>query len=400
MISTRTTNRTGLRPDSFPFDIGSGQWKIVEDAVQQRIEAVELFLADLSGRFRFVGQLNPADPAIDLISRYRRQLSFALPSFQKRIWLASMDLVMDTAAKLRFVDDHYCCPQGLHRFNQCADELGNCTSTQISWRQFTQDARSLIPVDHDGSSVVLGSPTFNTAYADNRFFAEWLDLPYISQRQLELSPTGLMRHANGAAAARITNVFRRLQDDDLDPNCFDANSLQGVRGLVKAANRGTVTVLNAAGAGLFNDRTISRLIPDMIRFFLGREPILPTVKTDSLEDRHTNSIDVVQNYVFRTSSSMDVLKPLVGRASLRDSREQYLQKAAQDPSRFVARQTIASLTEGRAEAVYSFRVFSAGKSRRVLLRGGLKRSCHADGTPIGPVSQDSDARALLVEPAT
>ncbi|MCA9084804.1 MAG: circularly permuted type 2 ATP-grasp protein [Planctomycetaceae bacterium] len=377
-----------------PLGIGDIGWMPITEAVTERLEAAEMFLADVASNFHFGRHLDLSPTIRNAIQAAREYMTSGIPSFQRRIWFAAIDLVCDSHGQFWFVDDHYCCPMGLHQMYQ----LTSGSDQRISdasrrFREFLNAGRGSLRsiVGEDSVAVVLGSETFNTTYRDNFFFADFLGLPYVSQGELEMRPTGLMQVSHGHES-RIGVVIRRLQDDDLDPNCFRPDSLQGVAGLVKGARSGKVNVLNAPGTGLFNSRAITRLIPEMISFYLGKEPLLPTIPT--LDCSNAETMDLVRNaprnYLLRTCNSMDPLEPLVGPTATRQERESYLSRIREKPGNFVARQTLASCEESGFDAVpvFGIRTFSVGTTPRHVLQGGLLRDCHPDGTPVDPIYND------------
>ena len=247
------------------------------------------------------------------------------------------------------------------------------------------------------SAVVLGSDTFNTAYHEHHFFADLLGIPFVSQRRLKTERHGLF-HVGSSTRQRVSLVIRRLQDDDLDPACFRPDSLQGVQGLVRTSGRGLVTVLNAPGTSLFNSRALCRLIPQMVRFYLGHEPRLPTVPTveaGSHSDR-AKAVNRMSQHIFRTDSSMDLLKPLVGATCTAQQLATYLERIESTPDRFVIRSTLATASGGNTEAAYSLRAFCVGTGEHTVFNGGVMRRCATDGTPIAPITNDPTATPLLV----
>ncbi len=379
--------------------IDANTWELVEEAILERVEAVELFLADVAGKFRIRSRLESIGAIGKAILDSREHLVTALPSFQRRVWLGAIDLCCDTEGQMWIVDDHYCCPYGLYTYSRLLTELNNSKHTQ-TFEQFTRAARNSIQpfLEDDATAVVLGSSTFNTTYRENQYFAEFLNLPYVQQRQLEMQRQGLVE-SKASAGRKVSAVIRRLQDDDLDPNCFRAESLQGVRGLVRGARRGLVTVLNAPGTGMFNSRQVSRLIPQIIRFYFGKEPALPTVPTIDARDHSARAAEAMNmsEYIFRTDNSMDVLKPFVAENSSRDQMLNYLKLLEANPGNFVIRRTLDSICGGQVTSAYSLRAFCVGTSERTVLRGGIRRSCHSDGTPCAPIPQDQTASIIGVD---
>lgn len=402
MISQNThrANSNILTPRTVEqLKIDSLTWHTVEEAILERLEAVELFLADVAGKFRFQKNMESMRAITNAIIKARQHLTRALPSFQRRVWLAAVDLVCDTEGQIWFVDDHFCCPYGLDIFSRL---LRNTRSQQLSqqFEHFSSIAKCSLEqfIGDESTAVVLGASTFNTTYRENHFIAEFLGIPYMNQRQLKMQHNGLFQN-NVSAKQKVGLVIRRLQDDDLDPNCFRAESLLGVRGLVQGARRGLVTVLNAPGTGIFNSRRVSRLIPKMIQFYLGKEPALPTIPTIDATDSTALIADArnTNDYVFRTDSSMDLLKPLVAKLSSQEQRNSYLRKINTNPENFVMRRTLNSICGNHVNAAYSLRAFSVGTSNRTVLQGGICRSCCPDGTPTGPVTHDETASVISIE---
>ena len=368
-------------------------WDRIEAAFRERLEAVELFLADLSGRFRFQSEIDCHSSIAAVIEAERQHLHGYLPSFQRRVWLGSADLVCDTSGQFWFVDDHYCCPFGLYRYSQLLSQTPAASSANYAFANFQRSVREDLQrkLSDGQQAVVLGSGTFNTVYRENRFFAEFLGIPFATQQRLQMED-GRLGYLSGQSAQPIALVIRRLQDEDLDSSCYRTDSMQGVLGIVRAAQRGMVRVLNAPGTGLFNRRMITSLIPAMIRYYLGSEPLLPTVPTVPASPMGIIQSDQSpDDYVFRTDNSMDVMKPLFGSRCTEEERSRYMSRVFASPESFVVRSTLAAATGNAVRAKFGLRIFAGGTSRRAVLRGGIRRDCAADGTPTAPVTQDQSA---------
>lgn len=381
--------------------ISDALWSRIDAAFRERLEAVELFLADLSGRFRFQSEISADSSIAAVIEAERQHLHGYLPSFQRRVWLGSADLVCDTRGDFWFADDHYCCPFGLYRYSQLLSSATAASSANYAFANFQRSVRDDLQrkLTDGQQAVVLGSGTFNTVYRENRFFAEFLGIPFATQQRLQLED-GRLGYLSGQASQPVSLVIRRLQDEDLDSSCYRTDSMQGVLGIVRAAQRGMVRVLNAPGTGLFNRRMITSLIPSMIRYYLGTEPLLPTVPTvPACPIGLMQAERSPEDYIFRTDNSMDVMKPLIGRTCTPQEKSRYLLRVADSPESFVVRSTIAAATGGDAQAAYSLRIFAGGTSRRCVLRGGIQRDCATDGTPTAPVTSDQTARCEHVAEA-
>lgn len=377
--------------------VSHSTWKTITSAMLERIEAVELFMADLAGRFRFQSELSGAQQPLALLLEARKYLKGAQQSLQGRSWLSSMDIACDSNQQFWFVDDHFCCPFGLLRLKQLTDASGQ-PDDRMAFEKFSSAAqRSIAKFSGPKSAIVLGSSTFSTAYREHRFYSEWLGLPYVTRTMLRTEKHGLFFRDSGREK-KVSLVIRRLQDDDLDPLCFRPDSLQGVQGLVKAARRGLVTVFNAPGTGLFNSRLLTSLIPQMIRHYLGREPLLPSVPTreaDALE-LYPASKDADFREILRTDNAMDLLRPSTGSTLDTNALLRFLTQHAGRPRSLVMRTTIADASGG-ADPLYSFRTFCVGQQDRNILKGGIARDCAADGTPLSPIVPDQSVRLLSVD---
>lgn len=383
-------------PNAATRTIDVDTWRGVQAAILERVEAVELFMADVSGRFRFRSQMADSPEVIARIEEARQCITESQPVFQRRIWLASVDLVCDTSGQFWFVDDHYCCPFGMYRFQQLVDSTKDSVGARVL-NTFATAARHSIKkhTGPDAAAVVLGSNTFNTSYREHRYFAELLDLPYVTNGHLKAQRRGLF-HLEAGREKRVSLVIRRLQDDDLDPGCFRPDSLQGVPGLVQAGGRGLVTVMNAPGTGLLNSRLLTRWVPQMIKFYLGRDASFPTVSTVPASDRVVREITTgrLPQHIFRTDNSMDLLKPVAEARPNPQLLAAYFQRGRTSQNPFVARSVLGS-ADGTGEAAYSLRTFYLGTANHTVLEGGIARTCAADGTPMAP-----DPTAELVVAAT
>lgn len=230
------------------------------------------------------------------------------------------------------------------------------------------------------SIVVLTPGHFNSAYYEHSFIADEMGVHLVEGSDLFVED-GLVYMRTTTGPERVDVIYRRLDDAFLDPEAFNPDSLLGVPGLMNAYLTGGVTLVNAPGAGIADDKAIYCYIPDLIRFFLNEEPLLPNVQTYRCgePDQLAYALDHIDELVFKEVHGSGGYGMLIGPAATRKEKRSYAKKVMADPKAFIAQPTLALSTsptfvdKGVAPRHIDFRPFALVGTKVRLTPGGLTR---------------------------
>jgi uncharacterized circularly permuted ATP-grasp superfamily protein len=278
----------------FPFDlvpriITGSDWERLEAGLRQRIQALNLFLDDLYGDQRAIEEGIVPRELVFASSGYRPEVKGIRPPGGVRIQIAGIDLIRDPDGTFLVLEDNVRTPSGVSYvlenravmkrvFSRIFEETHPRAVDDYPLR--LKDAlTSLAPERRDFPRTVILSPgPHNSAYFEHSFLARRMGCELVQGQDLFVEDDRVwLKTTRGAR--QIDVIYRRIDDDYLDPEFFREDSLLGVPGLMKAYARGNVTLANAVGNGVADDKAIYPYVPDVIKFFLSEEPILQQVKT-------------------------------------------------------------------------------------------------------------------------
>ena len=221
--------------------------------------------------------------------------------------------------------------------------------------------------------VLLTPGVFNSAYFEHTFLAQQMGIELVEGRDL-LVHDNVVYMRTTAGLKRVDVIYRRVDDDFLDPLCFRRDSSLGVPGLFNAYRAGSVVLANAVGTGIADDKAVYAYVPAIIRYYLGEEPILPNVPTYLLTDPSQRSyvLEHLDELVVKAVGESGGYGMLIGPHSTAEQREEFRQRIQAEPRNYIAQPTLESF----AGAVFSGRR-SAGAARRSAALHSLWRERHA-----------------------
>jgi uncharacterized circularly permuted ATP-grasp superfamily protein len=281
---------------TFPMDlvprvIPADEWKEVEAGLVQRVTALNRFLDDL-----YVGERAAIEDGIVpnwLVTSsegfVRQAAGIPVPN-AARCLVAGIDLVRDDEGRYRVLEDNLRCPSGISYVLENRAAMTRVVPGAFAdHRVRTVDhygavlleaLRAVAPpsAGDDPTIVVLTPGAFNSAYFEHAFLARQMGVELVEGRDL-VSDEHVVSVRTTGGLERVDVIYRRIDDDFLDPVTFRPDSSLGVPGLMAAARAGNVTIANAVGNGVADDKAVYAYVPELIRFFLGEEPILPNVAT-------------------------------------------------------------------------------------------------------------------------
>ncbi|MDR3202714.1 MAG: circularly permuted type 2 ATP-grasp protein [Bifidobacteriaceae bacterium] len=280
--------------DAVPRIIGAGEWSVIEAGVQQRVRALEAFLADVYGRQEAVSDgVVPASAIVSSPNFFRQASGIAGPN-GVRCHVSGIDLIRDESGLWRVLEDNVRVPSGVSYvisnrqvMAQTLPELFASMSVRAVDdypTRLLQALRAAAPHGVEDPVVVVLTPgVYNSAYFEHTLLARLMGVELVEGRDLFSSGGRVWMHTT-SGPARVDVIYRRVDDEYLDPLQFRADSVLGTPGLLTAARLGNVTIANAVGNGVADDKLLYTYMPDLIRYFLHQDPIIPNVDTWRLED--------------------------------------------------------------------------------------------------------------------
>lgn len=403
----------------FPFDlvpriIPADEWKALELGLVQRVTAINLFLLDVYTEQRCLqdGVL----PWELVLSRedYRRELFGVVPPRKVFTHIVGTDLVRDDAGTYRVLEDNCRCPSGVsyvlenrNLLQRTFPELFASTPVRPvrNYPRMLLDTLAYVaPRWSQGALAVVLSPgPFNSAYFEHSFLAREMGVSLVEGRDLVVEENHVyVRTTEGKR--RVEVIYRRIDDDFLDPLTFDRESILGVPGLIGAYRAGNVAIANAPGAGVADDKAVYAYVPDLIRYFLDEEPLLEQVPTYTgfREDDFAYMIDHLDELVVKTTSGAGGYGMLMGPFATRAEIAEYAQKMRKDPSGYIA-QPLVEISSHPTHLERSFRPrrvdlrpFILYGDRVRILPGGLTRVALREGSYVVNSSQGGGSKDTWV----
>jgi uncharacterized circularly permuted ATP-grasp superfamily protein len=388
---------------AFPIDIvprviEQEPWARIDLGVQQRVRALELFLADVYGPGEaFRDGVIPRN-VVTTSSHFTRETHGIEPPNGVRVHVSGIDLVRDAAGEFRVLEDNVRVPSGVSYVitNRRAISTALPESfAQHRVRPVTSYPQRLLAALRaaapagvvDPTVVVLTPGAFNGAYFEHALLARTMGVELVEGRDLECRRGRvLMRTTNGLQQVHV--IYRRVDDEYLDPVHFRADSLLGCPGLVNAARAGNVTLANAIGNGVADDKLVYTYMPDLIRYYLAEEPVLANVDTWRLGERgHREEVmdrlgELVVKPVDGSGGKGIVIGPAASAPELARVRRQVLA----EPRAWIAQpvvqlSTVPTYVDGAmAPRHVDLRPFAVNDGNQVwVLPGGLTRVALTEG---------------------
>lgn len=409
---------TGLEK-VIPFDliprlITAKEWRYIEQGLTQRVRAINLFLHDIYHEQRILR--DGAIPAeLVLGSRgYRREMQGLDVPLGVYTHVVGSDIVRDSDGELYVLEDNLRTPSGVSYVIEDRRVLKRVWPQIFGDHEirpvegYPQDLlevlRSIAPPDAlDPTVVVLTPGVHNSAYFEHAFLAKAMGVELVKGDDLFVDDGSVyMRTTRGRR--RVDVIYRRVDDDFLDPLAFRAGSLLGVAGLFAAYRLGRVSLANAIGAGVADDKAIYAYVPTMIDYYLGEKPALRTIKTyiaaDEADRKHI--LDHIDELVVKAVNESGGYGMLVGPHASGAQRDEYRRRVAADPRNYIAQPTLAlsrhptwsrDHLEGRHVDLRPFLLF--GRDVRVT-PGGLTRVALRPGSLVVNSSQGGGAKDTWV----
>lgn len=402
--------------DFVPIIISPEEWETIEKGMIQRTEALNRFLDDVYHEGKILADgIVPRRLVEDNPYYYAKQVQGIDIPLKNHIFLAGIDLIRDEHGKYHVLEDNLRNPSGMsyvyqnrYVMRQVYPEFFSNHSVHALEHQMSYLHEAIL--DHAPKTtnekpfaVLLTPGMYNSAYYDHVFLAQQMGIDLVEGRDL-LVKDNIVYMKSIRGLQRVDIIYRRIDDDFLDPAAFREDSALGVRGLTEAYRHGNVAILNGIGNGVADDKAIYAYVPEMIRYYLGEEPIIDNVKTyllDNEEDREW-VLEHLEELVVKNVGASGGYDMLVGPHASKEMIELFREKIIEAPHQYIAQPTIklSRAPAYQGEEFYpchvDLRVFvMRGKNTRVL-PGGLSRVALKKGSLVVNSSQGGGGKDTWV----
>lgn len=401
---------------AWPFDviprvIAASEWRRVETGLKQRLRALNMFIDDIYNDQRVIADgVFPAE-MLDESVNYRPEVRGVRPPHGVWAHISGSDLVRDADGRFYVLEDNLRVPSGVSYMLE---------NRSVSKRAFGDlfARQSIMPVDGytDRLNEMLGSiapagagwPTiavltpgvFNSAYFEHSFLAQRLGAVLVEGRDLIVDDDDCVYMRTIDGRERVHVIYRRIDDSFLDPEVFRGDSMIGVPGLMRAWRAGNVGIANAPGSGVADDKVVYAWVPDLIRYYLGEEPIVPNVPTlrCMYPDERRQVIDNIGEMVVKPANESGGYGLVIGNRATRTELDEAIARIEADPRNWVAQpilrlSTVPTLCDGRIEARHvDLRPFILSGATTYVTAGGLTRVALRKGSLIVNSSQGGGSK--------
>lgn len=402
--------------DLIPRIIAAAEWEHLERGLKQRIKAINLFLQDIYHEQAILkDEVIPRKMVVANCYFRPEMMGLEVPG-GTYVPFSGIDLIRDQDGVYYVLEDNLRCPSGISylyknraMMRQLFPELFReyqVRSLAFGLNQFLSSLRSLAPGGKANPRVVLLTPgCYNSAYYEHTFLAQEMGIDLVEGRDLKVIDHRVyIKSIYGMEQVDV--IYRRIDDEYLDPVCFRADSLLGVPGLMSAYRAGNVAIANAPGTGVADDKAIYSYVPAMIRYYLNEEAILPNVPTYILSNKQDRELVLSQinKMVIKETSLSGGYGMLIGPHSTAAEQAEFTAKILEDPDRYIAQPTIKlSLVPSLADNKIAPRhvdlrpyIITGANQNTYVVPGGLTRVALKAGSLVVNSSQGGGSKDTWV----
>lgn len=399
--------------DIIPRVIQQKEWQQVEIGLKQRVKALNMFIDDIYHDQRIVNDGVFPKSLLEQSVNFRKECVGITP--KNNIWahICGSDLVRDGEGVIRVLEDNLRVPSGVSYmlenrsvmkrvFPELFDNINVLPVNDYPSQLFDMLA-AMSPRSGDAPEVVVLTPgMYNSAYFEHCYLAQQMGCELVEGGDLQVGDDDCVYMKTIRGLRRVDVIYRRVDDLFIDPEVFNAKSTLGVAGLMRAWRAGNVSLVNAPGAGVADDKVVYSYVPDMIKYYLAEETLLPNVETFRCNDpEHFDYvIKNIAKLVVKPANESGGYGLLIGPHSTKAEQAETIKQIKADPRNFIAQptlnlSTVPTLTpenevQGRHVDLRPF-ILSSGDSTYVTT-GGLTRVAMTKGSLMVNSSQGGGSK--------
>ena len=399
--------------DLLPRIVTAADWARVEAGLKQRVQALNLFLADVYGEGRVLKDGIVPRKLIFGSRHYRREMRGLTVPHSAYVNVCGTDLIRREDGAFVVLEDNLRVPSGVSYMLANRDVVRRAfpsvfRSAQVRPiehypQQLLATLKALTPYQEDVSIAVLTPGVFNSAYFEHAFLARQMGVDLVEGRDLLVNDNVVYARTT-SGLKRIDVIYRRVDDDFIDPLIFRDESSLGVPGLFNAYRAGNVIIANAPGTGVADDKAVYAYVPRLIRYYLSEEPILDNVETFLCreEKQLSHVLANLDKLVVKAVGESGGYGMLVGPHATQAERNAFEEKLRADPENYIAQPTIQLSTaptfvDGRVEARHvDLRPFILSAEETRIVPGGLTRVALKRGSLVVNSSQGGGSKDTWV----
>ncbi len=341
----------------FPFDlipriITASEWSFIESGIKQRLQALNLFLKDVyNEQFIIKDGIVPVDMVYSCPHFLREMYRFPVP-YDIYVHIAGIDLIRDHDGSFYILEDNLRTPSGVSYMlenREITKRLfpdllpNNGVESVLDYPDILhKNLVSLSPRQIPNPNIVVLTPgIYNSAYFEHTTLARLMGVELVEGRDLVVDNHKVyMKTTNGRQQVDV--IYRRVDDEFIDPLVFNKGSMLGVAGIMSAYRKGNVALVNAPGNGVSDDKAVYTYVPEMIKYYLNQEPILKNVPTYRLSnpDEREYVFNNIEKLVVKKTNESGGYGMLMGGSASEEEITKYVAEVRKDPRQFIAQPTI------------------------------------------------------------
>ena len=405
---------------AWPFDIiprviSAAEWRRIQAGLEQRLTALNLFIDDVYNEQRIIADGRFPRALLESSGNFLQECMGVRPVHGAWAHICGSDLVRDADGTVYVLEDNLRVPSGVSYM------LENRIVTKQVFPELFAHSR-IMPVDDypsllfdmlaslsprplDYPEVVVLTPgIYNSAYFEHAYLAQSMGAELVEGGDLLVADDDCVYMRTISGLERVDVIYRRVNDTFMDPEVFRPESMLGVPGLMRAWRAGNVAIANAPGSGVADDKLVYAYVPDIIRYYLDQDPILPNVPTyaciDEKERRHV--LDHLGELVVKPVNESGGYGMLIGPVASPEELETFARLVRREPRNYVAQpvlklSTAPTLVRGRLEPRHlDLRPFSLQGDRSAVTAGGLTRVALVKGSLVVNSSQGGGSKDTWV----
>ena len=401
--------------DLVPRVVEPEEWGCVERGVAQRVRALEAFLADVNGEQAVLADGVVPRRVVVSSSAHVTAAYGVQPANGVRVHVSGIDLIRDEQGEFRVLEDNLRTPSGVSYVIENRRAMARVFPELFALHRvrpvddypatLLRALKAAAPHGVDDPTVVVLTPgVWNSAYFEHSLLARLMGVELVEGRDLTCRD-GVVWMRTTAGEQRVDVVYRRIDDDFLDPLHFRPDSLVGCPGILNAARGGRVTIANAVGNGVADDKLLYTYVPELVRYYLGEEPLLQNVDTHRLEDPDELAwvLDRLDELVLKPVDGSGGKGLVIGPQASDAELAQLRTAVERDPRGWIAQGVVRLSTsptqvgDRLAPRHVDLRPFAVNDGERVwVLPGGLTRVALPEGSLVVNSSQGGGSKDTWV----
>ncbi|MFN9721328.1 MAG: circularly permuted type 2 ATP-grasp protein [Planctomycetota bacterium] len=401
--------------DVVPRPVAFDEWAMIEAGLRQRIRALNLFLDDVYGEGRIMKDKVVPEELLKTARTYRPECQGFRPPGGVWTHVVGTDLVRNHDGTIYVLEDNLRCPSGVSYVLENREIMkrvlpevfyGSIIAPIEDYPERLLDAllKTAPPGTTDPTAVVLTPGIYNSAYFEHSFLAQQMGIELVNGPDLFVDDDDIVWMKTTRGPQRVDVIYRRIDDDFLDPEAFRPDSMLGVPGLMRAYRSGNVTLANAPGTGVADDKAVYQFVPDIIRYYLSEEAILQNVPTYLCSDPKECSyvLDHLHELVVKPTNESGGYGILMGPRATQEERDRCAESIRRDPRNYIAQpmltlSTVPTVINQTLQPRHvDLRPFILFGEDVFVLPGGLTRVALKEGSMIVNSSQGGGSKDTWV----